>query len=59
MIRCDYCKKKIENSYNVVQLEIVYWFQGEGVQENATALGDFHTECAEKFVKDLKRKIKK
>ncbi len=59
MIRCDYCKKKIGNSYNVVQLEITYWFQGEGVDENRTHLGDFHTGCAEKFVKELKRKIKK
>jgi len=59
MIKCDFCKKKIDNSYNVVQLDIVWWFQGEGVDENRTPLGDFHGDCAEKFIKKLKKNGKR
>ena len=55
MIKCDFCKKKISNSYNVVQLEITWWYQGEGIDENKTDLGVFHEDCAEKFIKKLKK----
>ncbi len=58
MLKCDYCKKRIDAPHNIVQLDIVWWFEGEGVDNKRTCLGEFHPECADKFKKKLKNKIK-
>jgi len=54
MLKCDYCKKKIDTPYNVVQLDIVWWFQGDGINDKGVTLGEFHEECAKKFINELK-----
>ena len=60
MLKCDYCKKNIDSPYNTVQLDMVWWFQGEGVDEERVCFGEFHEDCAKKFIQKLKQKeIKK
>ena len=51
MLKCDYCKKKIDSPYNTVQLDIVWWFQGEGIDDERITLGEFHEDCARNYLK--------
>jgi hypothetical protein len=56
MLKCDYCKKKIDHPWNIVQLDITWWFEMQGVDEERVCLGEFHGDCAKKFIKKLVRK---
>lgn len=58
MLKCDYCKKRIDTPTNTIQLDIVWWHQGEGIDEERVCLGEFHEECAREFIKSLKGKKK-